>query len=390
MPILFLITFMDLVGFGLLIPLLPFYVQRVGATPEIITLVLGLYSVGQLIAAPIWGKLSDRLGRKPILAATSFGLALSYLMLAYADTLALLIFSRFFGGLMAGNIAAAQAYISDITTPETRAKGMGMLGAAFGLGFIFGPAIGGVLGGHDVTTADFTSPALAAGVVTFIAAIGVMLFLKESLSPYIRATRRDLPATSFIENIRAAFTRKVLAMLVAASFLTVTAWALFETVFALWANALLSYGPAQIGYVLTFMGVISVIIQGGAIGKLTRRFGERTLALVAMIFLIVGYAALALAESETAMLGACAVLAVGSALFTPSLSSLVSQQAGEHERGAVLGVYQGATALSRIVGPAFSGLVFARVGHGAPFLMAAALVIPALGLLALAHIARKP
>jgi len=388
MPILFLITFMDLVGFGLLIPLLPFYVLRVGATAEVVTLVLGLYSVGQLIAAPVWGKLSDRLGRKPVLAVTSFGLALSFLMLAYADTLWLLIFSRLFGGLMAGNIAAAQAYISDITTPATRARGMGLLGAAFGLGFIFGPAIGGVLGGHDVASADFTSPALAAAAVTFVAAVGVMLFLKESLSPDMRAAQRDLPAIPFGGRLRAAFSRKVLAMLIAGSFLTVTAWALFETVFALWANAVLAYGPAQIGYVLTFMGVISVIVQGGAIGTLTRRFGERTLALAALVLLIVGYAALALASNQSAMLGACAVLALGSALFTPSLSSLVSQEAGEHERGAVLGVYQGATALSRVVGPAFSGLVFAKIGQAAPFLVAAALVLPALGLLMLVR-ARK-
>ena len=389
MPILFLITFMDLVGFGLLIPLLPFYVLRVGASVEVVTLVLGLYSVGQLIAAPIWGKLSDRLGRKPVLAVTSFGLALSYLMLAYADTLWLLIFSRLFGGLMAGNVAAAQAYISDITTPATRAKGMGMLGAAFGLGFIFGPAIGGVLGGNDVATVDFESPALAAAAVTFIAAVGVMLFLRESLPPDMRTTRRDLPAAPLGERLRAAFSRKVLAMLIAGSFLTITAWALFETVFALWANAILAYGPAQIGYVLTFMGLISVIVQGGAIGPLSRRFGERALAVLALVLLAAGYAGLALAMSAPAMLVACAVLALGSALFTPNLSSLVSQEAGDHERGAVLGVYQGATALSRVVGPAIAGVVFTKIGQTAPFLLAAALVLPALGLLMLARVRKS-
>jgi len=389
MPILFLITFMDLVGFGLLIPLLPFYVQRVGVGPEVITLVLGLYSVGQFIAAPLWGKLSDRFGRKPVLALTSFGLALSYIMLAYADTLWLLIFSRLFGGLMAGNIAAAQAYISDITTPETRAKGMGMLGAAFGLGFIFGPAIGGVLGGNDVATADFQAPALAAAIVTFAAAIGVVVFLKESLSPEIRAAQRAQVSLPVAQRLRAACSRGVLVMLVAASFLVITAWALFETVFALWANAALAYGPAQIGYVLTFMGIISVIVQGGAMGTLTRRYGERRLAVVAALLLIVGYAALAAASGEISMLAACGVLALGSALFTPSVSSLVSQEAADHERGAVLGVYQGATSLSRIVGPGFSGVVFAKLGPSAPFLLAAALVLPALGLLALARVRKS-
>ncbi len=380
MPILFLIIFMDLVGFGLLIPLLPFYVERVGAGPEVVTLVLGLYSVGQFIAAPLWGKLSDTYGRKPVLALTSLGLAASYVLLATADSLSLLILSRLFGGIMAGNIAAAQAYITDITTPATRAKGMGVLGAAFGLGFIFGPAIGGILGGHDVATADFTSPALAAATVTVLAAAGVLLFLKESLKPEMRAQKLDAPKVSLSEKMRAAFGRKTLAVLIAASFLAVTAWALFETVFALWANALFAYGPAQIGYVLTFMGVISVIIQGGAIGPLTRRFGESRLAMMALVFLVIGYGSIATADSEHGMLIACGVLALGSALFTPSLSSLVSSEAGEHERGAVLGIYQGVTSLSRVVGPAFSGAVFAHGGPGAPFFLAATLVVPALGL----------
>jgi MFS transporter, DHA1 family, tetracycline resistance protein len=385
MPVLFLIIFMDLVGFGLLIPLLPFYIERVGAGPEIVTLVLGLYSVGQFVAAPLWGKLSDTFGRKPVLAVTSLGLALSYVMLAYADTLTLLIFSRLFGGVMAGNIAAAQAYITDVTTPATRAKGMGVLGAAFGLGFIFGPAIGGLLGGHDVATADFTSPALAAAVVTVMAALGVLMFLKESLTLEMRKAKQIAPKLPFREKLRAAFGRKALALLVAVGFLTITAWALFETVFALWANAVLTYGPAQIGYVLTFMGVIGVIIQGGAIGPLTRHFGEPRLAITALGLLIVGYIALAAAASEPFMLTACGVLALGSALFTPSIASLVSGQAGEHERGAVLGVYQGVTSLSRVVGPAFSGAVFARFGQPAPFFLAAALVVPALGLLAVAR-----
>ncbi|MSO72427.1 MAG: MFS transporter [Rhodospirillaceae bacterium] len=385
MAILFLIIFMDLVGFGLLLPLLPFYVQRVGAGPETITLVLGLYSVGQFVAAPFWGRLSDSVGRKPVLVATSLGLAASYVMLAYADSLILLVFVRLFGGIMAGNIAAAQAYISDITTPATRAKGMGMLGAAFGLGFIFGPAIGGILGGSDLATADFISPALAAAAVTLIAAAGAMVFLEESLKPEQCAARRMRSDLSFRQELRKVFGRRVLALLTLVGFLTITAWSMFETVFALWANAAFRYGPAQIGYVLTFIGVISVIIQGGAIGALTRRFGERALAVSALGFLTVGYIALALSGTTSHMVLACGALGIGSALFNPSLSSLVSREAADHECGAVLGAYQSATALGRVIGPAFSGLVFARLGPPAPFLLAAAAAVPALGLLWLAR-----
>ena len=383
MPILFAITFMDLVGFGLLLPLLPFYVQRVGAGPEIITLVLGLYSVGQFIAAPLWGRLSDTYGRKPVLALTSTGLAISYVMLAYSDSLTLLVISRLFGGVMAGNIAAAQAYVSDVTTAQTRAKGMGVIGAAFGLGIIFGPAIGGVLGGHDVATADFTSPALAAAAITLVAAVSVVLFLKESLPPAHRAALKARPKLPLAEKLRMTFGRRTLVMLATASFLTLTAWALFETVIGLWAYKVFKYGPAQIGYLLTLMGVISVIVQGGAMGALTRRFGERALARAAVALLIIGYIAISMVGQETPLWLACTVLALGSALFNPSLSSMVSFEAGEHERGAVLGVYQGATALGRVVGPAVSGLVFARLGQPAPFILAALLVAPALLLLLL-------
>ena len=190
MLVLFLVVFVDLIGFGLLIPLLPFYVQRVGETADVITAVLGLYSLAQFLAAPVWGALSDRFGRKPVLVATSFGFTASFLMLAFADNLPLLIASRVFGGLMAGNIAAAQAYIGDITTPQNRARGMGVIGAAFGLGFVFGPAIGGVLGGPDLAHANYTAPALAAAGLTALAAVGAALFLKESL-PAERRRRRN-------------------------------------------------------------------------------------------------------------------------------------------------------------------------------------------------------
>jgi DHA1 family tetracycline resistance protein-like MFS transporter len=381
MAILFLIVFVDLVGFGLLIPLLPFYVQRTGVGPEVITLVLGLYSLAQFIAAPVWGKLSDVHGRKPILALTSFGLAASYVMLAYADTLTMLVVSRVFGGLMAGNIAAAQAYVTDVTTPATRAKGMGIIGAAFGLGFIFGPAIGGVLAGNDAATANYFLPAIIAAAVTFAAAMGTVLILKESLPADIRAAHALQPKLPLRQKLQTAFGRSALAMLVAAGFLTVTAWAQFETVFALWANAVFRYGPAQIGYVLTFMGVISVLIQGVGMGTLTRRFGERRLAIAAGVFLIAGYGALAATTGLIAMVTAAGALAIGSALMNPSMSSLVSQEAADHERGAVMGVYQSATALGRVVGPAFSGLIFAGIGAQAPFLVAAGLVAPALALI---------
>ncbi|MBL8628390.1 MAG: MFS transporter [Rhodospirillaceae bacterium] len=378
----FLITFVDLVGFGLLIPLLPFIVQRSGVGPEVITIVLGLYSLAQLVAAPLWGRLSDTWGRKPVLVITSYGLALSYIIVAFADdSLFWLVVSRVVGGVMAGNIGAAQAYMADITTPETRAKGMGLLGAAFGLGFIFGPAIGGVLGGNDTATANFFVPSVVAAAITIVGALGAQFGLKESLSQELRTALANRPKVKLADKIQAAFSRTTLIMLTVCGFLAVTAWAQFETIFALWAHAKMDYGPQDIGLLLTFIGVIGAIIQGGAIGKLTKKFGERKLVVTALIFLLIGYVVLSFAFDLTTTLVASAILSVGSGLFNPTISSLVSQEAGESERGAVMGAYQSATALSRIVGPAFSGVVFASLGAVAPFLVAAALVIPALVLI---------
>jgi len=380
----FLITFVDLVGFGLLIPLLPFIVQRTGAGPEVITIVLGLYSLAQLVAAPLWGRLSDTWGRKPVLIITSYGLAFSYIIVAFADdSLFWLIVSRVVGGVMAGNIGAAQAYMADITTPETRAKGMGMLGAAFGLGFIFGPAIGGVLGGNDAATANFFLPSIVAAAITIAAALGAQFFLKESLSASAREALAQRPKVGLREKIRAGFGRRTLILLMVSGFLAVTAWAQFETIFALWAYAKLEYGPRDIGLILTFIGVIGAGVQGGAIGKLTKKFGERKLVHVALILLFVGYVMLSFAFNLFTTLLASAVLSIGSGLFNPMMSSLVSQEAAETERGAVMGAYQSATALSRIVGPAFSGVVFASLGAVAPFIVAAALVVPSLALVTL-------
>ena len=378
MMILFLIVFVDLVGFGIMVPLLPFYVERVGAGPEIITITLGLYSLAQFFAAPILGKLSDRYGRKPILAWALSGFVVSYLILGFADSLAMVVVSRIFGGLMAGNISAAFAYVTDITSPETRAKGMGMVGAALGLGFIFGPVIGGVLAGPDIETANFLLPALVAASLTTVALLGVIFVLPESLSQDVRDKIRNSPKISITAKIKAVFNRRALTLIVLIGFGITMAWALLETTLALWANSVLSLGPRDIGLLLTYVGVIAVIVQGGMIGPLTKRFGEQGLVATAVCFLFSGYGVLAAAQDWTFLIISMTLLAIGNALANPSLSSLVSKEADETERGSVLGVYQGASSLARVVGPMYAGLVFVQLGPAAPFVIAAVCMIPTL------------
>lgn len=377
MLILFLIVFVDLVGFGIMIPLLPFYVERVGAGPEIITITLGLYSFFQFLAAPLWGWLSDKYGRKPILAWTLSGFAISYLILGFADSLWMVVASRVFGGLMAGNISTAFAYVADTTTPETRAKGMGMVGAAFGLGFIFGPVIGGLLAGSDTETANFLLPALVAASLTTVALLGVIFVLPESLSQEIRDQIRDRPKTSIAAKLRAVFGRRVLTVLVLVGFMVTMAWALLEVSLALWANAVLSFGPRDIGLLLTYVGVIGVIVQGGLIGPLTKRFGERALVTVAVCFLFSGYGFLVVTQDWAFLMIAMTCLAIGNGLSNPSLSSLVSRGAGDTEQGMVLGVYQGAASLARVAGPMYAGWVFVQFGPAVPFAIAAVCMIPA-------------
>src|SRR5437764_4731620 len=206
MPVLFLIVFVDLVGFGLIIPLLPFYGERFVASPQQITILLAIFSLMSMLAAPLWGRLSDRIGRRPVLMASMAAAALAYLWLGFAGELWMLFAARAFAGICAGNIAAAQAYIADVTPPEKRARGMGMIGAAFGLGFIIGPALGGIVAGNDLATADLQTPGLIAAGLSAAAFLGVVLFLPESLS----AATRLRPARSRVAALYSTFGRPVL------------------------------------------------------------------------------------------------------------------------------------------------------------------------------------
>ena len=384
MALLFLIVFINLVGFGIIIPLMPFYVLHLGAGPELIMLIFSVYSGTQFLTAPFLGRLSDRYGRKPILAVTLFGAFLSYIILAYADSLWMLVLSRFIGGAMAGNLGIAYAYVTDITTPENRSKGMGLMGAAFGLGFIFGPVIGGVLAGPEVETANYFLPAIASGALTLVAFIGVLTILPESLSTDARQRVADKPAIPIFTHMWTVLSRPALAMLVGMGFLFVTAWALLESIMGFFADARFDYGPEALGYLTAWMGIIGVIVQGGLIGPLTKRFGEYRLVVAALVLGFAGFTAFATAFSLAQLLVALTLLGISSGLFNPNASSLVSKESTEADRGIVLGIYQGAGSLGRVVGPAFAGPVFAFSGVAVPFFIAAALMVPAMILILLA------
>jgi len=370
MPILFLIVFVDLVGFGLIIPLLPFYAERFGASPQLVTALLAVFSLMAMISAPLWGRLSDRIGRRPVLMASMAAAALAYLWLGLASELWMLFAARAFAGICAGNIAAAQAYIADVTPPEKRARGMGMIGAAFGLGFIIGPALGGLVAGNELATADLVSPGVIAAGLSAAAFLGVILLLPESLPTAVR--RR--PGRGRIAALSSAFRRPLLARLLLVFFLVILAFAGMESTFALWAMRQYGWGPAQIGYVFTYVGLLSAVMQGGLIGPLTRRFGEEWLMQSGFALIALGLLLLPFAGTLPPLITAVTGLAVGMGLMQPSLNSLISRRAGAEEQGEVLGVTQSVGSLSRVLGPIIAGALFEAFGRNSPFLWGALLV----------------
>jgi DHA1 family tetracycline resistance protein-like MFS transporter len=371
MLVLFAIVLIDLIGFGLVIPLLPFYGTHYGASAAEVTQLMATYSLLQLFVAPIWGRLSDRYGRRPILLLSLAGSIVSYLWLGFADALWMLFAARAMQGACAGNIAAAQAYIADITTPETRAKGMGIIGAAFGFGFIIGPALGGALAGPDPLNPALEVPAFVGAGLSALAFLGTLLFLKESLPEELR---RKAVRTGRLRAIGDALRRPDLRLLIGLYFMIIFAFAGMETTFALWAAQQFGWGPSSVGYLFAYVGILGAIIQGGLIGRLTRRFGEERLLLAGTVCLLLGLLGIPLASRVPYLYAATGLLSVGMAMAQPSINSLISRRAGAHQQGEVLGVSQSAGSLARVLGPLVAGFLFASFGRNAPYFGGAAVL----------------
>lgn len=367
MLIIFLVVVIDLIGFGMIIPLLPFYAEYYEASPAVVGLLMATYSSTQFLAAPFWGRLSDRIGRRPVLLVSLAGAALAYVWLGFAESLWVLFAARAASGAMAGNISAAYAYIADITTPANRAKGMGVIGAAFGLGFIAGPAIGGILAGADPVHADFQTPAFAAAGLSFLALVLALIRLEESLSPEIRASAAsNLPGTGRGKSI-AILRRPRVGLMLLLSFLVIFAFAGMEATFAMWSRRQFGWGPEQNGYLFAFIGLLSATVQGVMIGHLAQRFGEARLIRQGVVALACGIALIPFSDGLPLLLTAMLILAYGFSVVTPSLNSLISQQVGEGEQGEILGITRSVTILARVIGPAWAGLLFSTLGKDWPF-----------------------
>jgi len=379
MAVIFLVTFIGLMGFGFILPLFPFYAERMGASPEIITLTMAAFSLGQFVAAPYWGRLSDSTGRKPVLILTLLGSGLSYVILAYAPNLTVVILSRILSGLMAGNVSIAFAYVADITDDSNRSAGLGKVSAALGLGFMTGPAIGGLLAGKNVEDANYLLTALAAAGINFLAMLAAMIFLKESLGI---KQRKPFEGFSKIIELKTFTPAKSILPLVFCGLIFYTAMSMMESIFPLWANKIFSYGPSHIGGVFFMLGSIGVIIQGGFIGKLTELLGEKKLVQLAALSLMTGLTVIGSASFEFSLWIGLFFFGCGAAIFNPSLSSLISKSADPSSRGQYLGHYQAACSMGRIVGPSISGLLYSYFHTSTPFYSGAIIAIPVILLIA--------
>jgi MFS transporter, DHA1 family, tetracycline resistance protein len=377
MPILFLIVFIDLLGFGVIIPLLPFYGVHFGATATEVTWMMACYSLTQLFFSPLLGRLSDRLGRRPVLLVSLVGSVASYLWLGFADALWMLFAARLLSGAAAGNLAAAQAYITDITAPEARAKGMGMLGAAFGLGFTIGPALGGLVAGSDPSRADLSRPAFVAAGLSALAFALAWALLKESLPQAARQTRSG-PSRLLVA--REVLQRPLLRQLVLMFFAAISAFAAMETTYALWTNSAFGWGPRQVGLIFLYIGAVLVVVQALLIGRLSRRFGEARLVVAGSVAIALGLIGMPFALTLPRLMLVNTLLPLGMGLLSPSINSLISKQAAADERGGVLGVAQSAGSLARIVGPALAGPLFSGFGRDAPYYAGAAVMVVAVAM----------
>jgi MFS family permease len=371
---LFLVSVIDILGFGILIPLVPYMANRYGAPPAVITALFGSYSLCQFLAAPLWGRLSDRYGRRPILMSSLAGACVSYLILGLANTLSWLFVSRILGGFMAGNIAAAFAYASDVSAPEKRAASLGMVGAAIGIGFTLGPAIGGILAGNNTQTASFVLPAVVSACLS-VCAIGLVAFLLPESNTVER--RREHGGRARVGPLRLLLDRPGLRSIATAALMVTFSQAILESIFAIWALNKFGFGPRTVGLLMFCLACLAVLMQGGGVRALVPRLGETRLATFGVFVYVAGLVTVAAAPSLVITGLGLALCGVGVGSFNPSASSLASKQADSHDRGAVMGTYQSSSSLARVIGPFISGPVYVALGHSAPFLVGACVTLPA-------------
>ena len=376
--VIFLTVFIDLIGFGICLPLLPKYAERYGAQGWKIGAAMGVYSLMQLVFAPWWGQLSDRIGRRPVLLVSNFGSIVAYGLFGLSAQFVgetgfwILVGSRVFAGICGANLSVASAFIADVTTPEKRSKGMGLIGMAFGLGFILGP----VLGSQAFKHFGLAGPGVVAAVICAINFVLGCIILpetrKKDAAPPVRRPR--------FEQIRHVLAMKEVGFLIGIYFLGTFAFTAFESTLPLLLDAKLKFDEEHVGYVFAFCGIMAAMVQGGGIGRLVKSFGERRLIGASLIVVAISLVLMPLANTLATLLGALAVFAIGSGINRAPTMGLISQLSPTDEQGTTLGVAQSAGTLARVLGPTVATTLY-DLWLPAPYLACATIALLA-GLLA--------
>lgn len=371
--VLFFTVFVDLLGFGIVIPFLPMYAKHLGVGAIGVGLILAIYSLMQFGCAPALGRISDRVGRRPILMLGLLGSSLSYIIYGFANTFGILLLSRAVHGVCAGTVSTAQAYVADTTTETERAHGMGMIGAAFGLGFVLGPAIGGLLGHSSLRT-----PVFFASALTFANLIFAAFFLPESHSPEPGMRLGFKRIVEPLLTIPRQLAGHRLKRLFSIAFLLTFTLAALEATFALMIPVVYGYGAFGVGALLAFAGFMQALTQGYLLRKIVKRVGEARLIKIGVIALAIGMAPMGSWPSHAALIVLLALVSVGYGLGSPSVASLISKRTERHLQGEVLGVNQSALSLARITGPIAGGAVYEFLGPASPYIGGAMVALLAL------------
>jgi DHA1 family tetracycline resistance protein-like MFS transporter len=367
----FLIVFIDLLGFSIILPLLPFYAESFGASATTVGFLVAIYAAGQMFSAPLLGRLSDRYGRRPFLIISILGGAISFFMLGLATNLTMLFIARLVAGMTAGNISVAQAYITDITDTKNRSRGLGLIGAAFGLGFVIGPAMGGLLSQWGYFVPSFVAAGIAS--INFVV---VILWLPESLTKERKdeiASQNNPPIS--IKSVRQAMARPVVGTLLQTRLFYGFAFALFQSVFALYGQYRFGLNAQNTGYVLAYVGVISVITQGGLVGKITDRFADRKIILVSTAIIAISFLAWAFAPSIPILLLILLPIAMNAGILNTVINTALTKAVPSIEFGGILGLSAALESATRVIAPSLGGFLLEKLGTSAPGILSSLILI---------------
>ena len=360
MPILFITVVIDLIGFGIVIPILPFIAPELGADEMDIALIIASHSILAGLSGPFWGRLSDKIGRKPVMLICLAGAALSYLMLAFSHTLWMVYMARIFAGAMSGNFGVASAMVADMSKPEDRAKFMGIIGAAFGVGMVIGPFLGGFLGGEE---ASFFLPGIVSMGLSLTAMLAGALFLKETLSPEQRTEHSQMQAAAPVQSLWQIVKSSGNRLLVFQYFIQNSTHSTVSYLFPLWVGVYLGWGAKEVGMVFGAMGLLMAVLQAGLIGRIVKLLGEWGVLVTGISLSAIGFVVSAFAATDvTIVVGFFAVI-TGATLCTPVLNSLVSKRTPFMHRGRIMGTTSSTSAWGRMFGPIMAGVLLSQFGY---------------------------